>query len=147
MARKQSSVVIVRGELLTPIPGYEISPRNDGQKPHNYRLKSDLSVTLFCKDDGSDTAPLHDYEFLLLEGIKSRSVRYEVFISADDMLEWGSKLKQGDAVWVAIPAATTVTTQYAAAVIHFVGGLGTEPGVQFGVEITVRLILYVHVLQ
>ena len=69
MARKQSSVVIVRGELLTPIPGYEISPRNDGQKPHNYRLKSDLSVTLFCKDDGNDTAPLGDYEFLLLEGI------------------------------------------------------------------------------
>ena len=141
VGRKQSSVVIVRGELLVPIPGNEISPRNDGQKPHNYRLKKEPSVSLFCKDDGDDVAPLGDYEFLLLEGIKSRSVRYDVFISRDDMLEWGSKLKVGDVVHVGIPAQTTVPTQYAAAVIRYVGGLKTEPGVQFGVEIMVRLVL------
>ena len=135
-----SSIVVVRGELLVPIPGSEISLRNDGQKPHNYRLIRDPRISLFCKDDGNDVAPLGDYEFLLLAGIKSRSVRYDVFISRDDMLEWGSKLKVGDVVYVGLPAQTTVPTQYAAAFIRYVGCLGKEPGVQFGVEIMVRLI-------
>lgn len=139
VGRKQSSVVIVRGELLVPIPGSEISLRNDGQKPHNYRLKRDQSISLFCKDDGGDVAPLGDYECLLLEGIKSREVRYDVFISRDDMLEWGSKLKRGDIVYVALLSLYTAPAQYAAAVIRYVG-LETESGVQFGVEIVVRLI-------
>jgi len=137
VGKKQSSVQVVRGELLVPIPGSEISPRNDGQKPHNYRLKRDPSVSLFCKED--DIAPLGDYEFLLLEGIKSRSVRYEVFISTDK-LEWGSNLKRGDTVYVGLPSPTTTPSQYAAAVIRYVGGLETEPGLKFGVEIMVRLI-------
>jgi len=140
MGKKQTSVIIVRGELLVPIPGNEISVRSDGQKPHNYRLKRDASVSLFCKDDGDDIAPLGNYEFLLLEGILSRSVRYEVFISPNEILEWGSKLKRGDMVYVGLPTPTTAPTQYAAAVIRYVGGLDTEPGLKFGVEITVRLI-------
>ena len=144
VGKKQSSVVIVRGELLVPIPGSEIPVRNDGQKPHNYRLKRDSSASLFCKDD--DIAPLSDYDVVLLEGIKSRTVRYEVFISAEDGLEWGSKLKRGDVVYVGLPAPTTAPTQYAAAVIRYVGGLETEPGIQFGVEITVRLV-YSHTPQ
>jgi len=97
------------------------------------------SVSLFCKDDGNDIAPLGDYEFYLLEGIKSRSVRYDVFISFDE-LEWGSTLKRGDMVYVGLPALTSAPTPYAAAVIRYVGGLEKEPGMQFGVEITVRLI-------
>ena len=63
-----------------------------------------------------------------------------MFISADDMLEWGSRLKGGDVAYVSLPAPTTAPTQYAAAVIRFVGGLEPEPGLKFGVEITVRLI-------
>ena len=140
ISRKPTSVVVVRGELLVSIPGNEISPRNDGPKPHNYRLKRDLSVSLFCKDNGDDIAPLGDYEFLLLQGIRSQSARYEVFISRDDMLEWGSKLKLGDRVYVGIPAPTTSPLQYAAAVIRYVGGLELEPGLHFGVEIMMRLI-------
>ena len=137
-ARKQSSVVVVRGELLVPIPRDEITPRNDGQKPHNYHLKRDPTVSLYCKDDGNDIAPLGEYEYWLLEGIKSQTTRYEVFISPN-MLDWGSKLKPGDAVYVGLPTQHTVPVQYAAAVIRYVGGVKGEPGIHFGVEITVRL--------
>ena len=37
--RKSSPCVVVRGELLVPIPGDEITPRKGGQTPHNYYLK------------------------------------------------------------------------------------------------------------
>ena len=141
--RKSSSVVVVRGELLVPIPGDEITPRSDGLKPHNYRLKRDPTVSLYCKDDGNDIAPLGEYEFWLLEGIKSQTTRYDVFISASNMLDWGSKLKPGDVVYVGMPSQHTAPVQYAAAIIRYVGGLKTEPGIQFGVEITVSLELHV----
>ena len=136
--RKSSSpVVVVRGEFLVPIPGDEITPRKDGQKPHNYHLKQEPTVSLYCKDD--DVAPLGEYELWLLEGIKSRSQRYEVFISVSNKLDWGSRLKPGNMVYAFIPGQHTAPVQYAAAVIRYVGGLKTEPGIQFGVEITVRL--------
>ena len=143
LGRKSSSVVVVRGELLVPIPENEITPRSDGQTPHNYRLKEDPTVTLFCKED--DIAPLGKYEFQLLEGIKSHMACFDVF---SNQLDWGSKLKPGDAVYVAIPTQHAVPVHYAAAVIRYVGGLKTEPGIQFGVEITVRLVcdyMYIHV--
>ena len=133
LGRKSSSVVVVRGELLVPIPENEITPRSDGQTPHNYRLKQDPTVTLFCKED--DIAPLGKREFLLLEGIKSHMACYDVF---SNQLDWGSKLKPGGVVYVGLPTQHAVPVQYAAAVIRYVGGLKTEPGIQFGVEITVR---------
>ena len=136
--RKSFSVVVMRGELLVLIPGDEITPRNDGEKPHNYRLKREPTVLLYCKDDGDDIAPLGAYEELLLEGIKPATARYEVFISAN-MLDWGSNLKMGDAVYVGLPSQHPGPVQYAAAVIRYLGGLKLEPGIQFGVEITVRL--------
>ena len=136
--RKSSSVVVVRGELLVPIPGDEITPRGDGQKPHNYRLNREPTVSLYCEDE---FAPLGEYEYLLLEGIKSQTARYEAFISANNILDWGSKLKPGDAVYVGLPSQHTTPVQYAEAIIRYVGGLKTEPGIQFGVEITVRLKL------
>ena len=139
LGRKSSSVVVVRGELLVPIPGDEITPRNDGQKPHNYRLKRDQTVSLYCKDNGDDIAPLGEYEYLLLEGIKFTTTRYKVFISANNILDWGSNLKMGDAVYVGLLTQHTAPVQYAAAVIRYVGGLNGETGIHFGVEITVRL--------
>ena len=139
LGKKYSSVVVMRGELLVPIPGDEITPRSDGLKPHNYRLKRDQTVSLYCKDDGDDIAPLDAYEELLLEGIKSITARYEVFISANNILDWGSNLKMGDAVYVGLLTQHTAPVQYAAAVIRYVGGLNGETGIHFGVEITVRL--------
>ena len=133
--RKSSSVVVVRGELLVPIPGDEITPKKDGQKPHNYHLKRDQTVSLYCKDD--DIAPLGEYEYLLLEGIKSPTARFDVF---SNQLDWGSNLKTGDAVYVGLPSQHTVPVQYAAAVIRYVGGLKGKTGIQFGIEITVRLL-------
>ena len=142
--RKSSPVVVVRGELLVPISGDEITPRKDEQKPHNYHLKRDQTVSLYCKDD--DIAPLGEYELWLLEGIKSQTTRYEVF-SASNILNWGSRLKPGNMVYVVIPGQHTAPVQYAAAVIRYVGGLKTEPGIQFGVEITVRLSVALSWLQ
>ena len=131
--KSSSSVVVVRGELLVPISGDELTPR---KMPHNYRLKREPTVSLYCKSD--DIAPLGEYELWLLEGIKSQTTRYEVF-SASNILDWGSRLKPGNMVYVVIPGQHTAPVQYAAAVIRYVGGLKTEPGIQFGVEITVRL--------
>ena len=135
LGKKHLSVVVVRGELLVSIPENEITPRIDRQTPHNYRLKQDPTVTLFCKED--DIAPLGKRDFLLLEGIKSHMARFDVF---SNQLDWGLKLKPGDVVYVSLPSRYPVPVQYAAAVIRFVGHLKTEPGIQFGVEITVRVV-------
>lgn len=37
--RKSSPCVVVRGELVVPIPRDETTPRKGGQTPHNYYLK------------------------------------------------------------------------------------------------------------
>ena len=105
--RKYSSVVVVRGELLVPIPENAITPRSDGQTPHNYRLKQDPTVTLFCKED--DIAPLGKYEFQLLEGIKSHIACFDVF---SNQLDWGSKLKPGDAVSSSLQNKVTVGSSF-----------------------------------
>ena len=136
LGRKRSSVAVLRGELLAPIPGNEISERNDGKKPHNYRLKRDPTHSLYCHDHGDNTAPLSDYDVLLLEGITSRIARYEVYTSAN-LLQWGSTLKNGDRVNVTLPSLAPVP---AAATVRYVGVLATQPGMYFGVEIMVRLI-------
>ena len=85
-------------------------------------------------------APISDYEYHLLRGVKSREARYGVF--QKDLLDWGSKLKVGDFVKVALPSQSLVSNQYApVSVIKYVGPLPNEYGMQFGVEIQVSMTL------
>ena len=142
LVKRSTTVNVLRGELLVPVPGDEIVTRNDGEKPHNYRVKKKEAITMYC-DPVNDVAPLGNYEFLLLEGIQSRDARYEVFLSGDK-IDWGQTLKSGSDVYVIVPGTTfssaAVPTQgapRAAAKVRYVGGSGTEPGIMFGVEITV----------
>lgn len=131
---RQSTVNVLKGELLEHIPGDALVPRSDYQKLYNYRLAKDPSVAVYC--DEFDVAPLSDKEFFLLEAIQPQLTRYEVFI-AGDKLDWGCGLKPGDPVYVNIPAPTVIPNHRAAAVICYVGGLPPEPGLMFGIEITV----------
>lgn len=130
---RPSTTNVLRGELLELIPGDAIVPRPEGQsyqKPFNYRLVKDPSVAVYCSE--TDGAPLSDKEVLLLEAIHSPSSRYEVFIGGNK-LEWGCTLRPGDPVYVSIPYPEC----HAAAVIRYVGGLPPDPGLIFGIEITV----------
>ena len=130
---KPSTKAVCRGELLLLLPGVKVIPRKDGKPAHNFQLATDPSVTLFCPED--DVAPLSDYEYHLMEAIKSREARFDVF--RKDILDWGSKLKEGTFVYVALPSKTPVSNQRAVSVIKYVGPLPNERGIQFGVEIQV----------
>ena len=134
---RPSTANILKGELLEQIPGDALVPRSEGQnvlKPFNYRLVKDPSVAVYCSE--TDVAPLSDKEFLLLEAIQSQITRYDVFI-VGNKVEWGCGLKRGDRVYVSIPGPIVISNQRAASVIRYVGGLPPEPGLIFGIEITV----------
>ena len=137
---KPSTLRILRGELVEPIPGDDVSPRSEGQKPYNYRCKKDPAVLLYCHEQ--DIAPLSDKEFLLLEAIQTPAARYDVFISGDKM-DWGCNLKRGDTVYVSIPSLTVLPSCRAAAVVCYVGGLPPESGLMFGIEIMVGLLMII----
>ena len=125
--------LVCRGELLLTILRVKVVPRKDGKNAHNYQLASDPTVAVFCTED--DVAPISDYEYHLMAAIKSREARYEVF--QKDILDWGSKLKEGNFVYVTLPSRTPVSNQRAVSVIRYVGPLPNEHGIQFGVEIQV----------
>ena len=72
-----------------------------------------------------------------MEAVKSRVTRYEVF--QKDILDWGSKLKAGNFVYVTLPSAASYSTsnQRAVSVIRYTGQLPNKHGIHFGVEIQV----------
>ena len=134
--QSKSAKQVCRGGLLLLLPRDRVIPRKDGRPAHNYQLASDPAVTLYCTED--DVAPLSDYEYHLMKGIKSRESRYEVF--QKDLLDWGSKLKVEDFVYVTLPSKSPLPNQTAVSRIEYVGPLPNENGVQFGVEIMVKFI-------
>jgi hypothetical protein len=129
---KPNSKLVCRGELLLTTPRVKRIPRKDA---HNYQLASDPAVTLFCSED--DVAPISDYEYHLMAAVKSREARYEVF--QKDVLDWGSKLKEGTFVYVALLSKSPVPNQNAVSVIKYIGPLPNEHGILFGVEIQVSM--------
>ena len=135
---KSGAKAVYRGELLLTLPRVKVIPRRDGKPAHNYQLANDPTVTLFCTED--DVAPLSDYEYHLMEAIKLRETRYDVF--QKEILDWGSKLKQGTYVYATLlPSKTLVSSQHAVSVIKYIGPLPNERGVQFGVEIFVSICI------
>ena len=132
---KSSVKPVYRGELLLLLPRVKVVPRKDGKSAHNYQLASDPSVTLFSP--GDDVAPLSDYEYNLMVAIKSREARFEVFWK--DLLDWGSKLKEGTFVYATLPSKSPVSNQRAVSMIRYVGPLPKEDGILFGVEIQVSV--------
>ena len=130
-----NSKLVCRGELLFTLPRVKLIPRKDGKPAHNYQLASDTAVTLFCTED--DVVPISDYGYHLLSGVKSREARYGVF--QKNILDWGSKLKEGDFVYVALPSKILVPKHCALSVIKYIGPLPNEHGMLFGVEIQVSI--------
>ena len=133
IGKKVTAAVALKGELLTAIPGEKLIPRNDGKRPHNYRLVKDETVTVYA--EASDIAPLSENDFLLLLAIKSPLSRFEVFSS--DKTEWGLGLKPGDGVYVTIQGSVR-----ASAAIQFIGEITKHSGLLFGVEIMVRTLSF-----
>ena len=134
LLQTKSTKQVCRGELLLLLPRDRVIPRKDGRPAHNYQVASDPAVTLYCPED--DVAPLSDYEYNLMKGVKSRGARYEVF--QKDLLDWGSKLKAGDFVYATLPSKSPVPNQQTVSKIEYVGPLPNEHGIQFGVEIMVN---------
>ena len=135
--KANSTKLICRGELLLTISRDKIIPRKDGKHAHNYYHANDTAVTLFCSED--DVAPLGDYEYRLMEAVKSREARYDVFLKAS--LDWGSKLKAGMYVNATLPSKSPVPNQPAVSRIEYVGPLPNVPGIQFGVQIMVNVYM------
>ena len=126
-----------RGELLVAIPSQDLVPRNDGGKPHNYRLARDTTVTLRAENWVVVMLDLKDY--LLLEAISSPHLRFDNFISTDKM-EWALSLKEGSEVFITMNQKEHHHLQCRSrAVVRCVGDLrGRERGTVFGVEIMVQ---------
>ena len=120
---------------MVQIPGQDLVLRNDGGKPHNYRLARDATVTLRAE---AEVALLDREDFLLLGAIKSAHSRLNTFISAYKM-EWGLSLKEGSEVFVAMNQEERHSAWLRSrAVVRWAGELGgKERGTVFGVEITV----------
>ena len=126
-------VQVLRGELLTQIPRQEWFTRNDGRPLHNFRSTKDPSVTLYGGEDDEYVSPINGRDLHLLEAIEKPWDRFSVF-SEDSKLEWGSRLKKGDQVYVRLP---TPAPTWSASVVKHVGPVASLPGRSFGVEITV----------
>jgi hypothetical protein len=130
---KSNARPVHQGELLLGLPKVKVVPRKDGKPAHNYKLANDSCVTLFCTE--YDVAPLSDYEYHLMEAVKSRVARYELF--RKDILDWGSKVKEGNVVCVTLPPKSPVSSRCAVSIIRYIGPLPNENGIKFGVEICV----------
>jgi hypothetical protein len=122
-----TSVNVLRGELLLGM--------KHGNHQFNYMLFNDSSICLLC--DEYDVAPLNSEEFLLLEAIKKPVDRLDTF---NKKLEWGVQLKPGHAVYISIPGANLSVKNNARATVHYKGQVGKLPGINFGVEIMVRIV-------
>ncbi len=133
-------VQVLRGELLAKIPSRDressVRARNDGRPPHNFRSTKDPSVTLYGGEDDEYVSPLNGRDVQLLEAIEKPYDQFAV-LSEDNKLEWGSRLKRGDQVHVRLPGDTTPAPTWSAGVVRHAGPVGSLPGRNFGVEITV----------
>ena len=131
--RKKKDVAVLRGSLLIALsPKDAPPPRVDGKPAHNYSVHNE-DITLYCSEQ--DIAPLNNYEFQLLSGISTLGARFDAFVN--DNLEWGSKLKMGATVYVALPTKEAIANTGCQAVVRWIGTLPGETGITFGIEITV----------
>ena len=129
LVKRTATTTALKGELLDKIPGEEVQIRSDGKKPHNYRLVKDPAVTLYTVD--TQVVPLDARDFLMLEAVESRIVRFEAFL---EKIEWGSNLQSSSSVYVSILGKAGVRVP---ALIHYIGEVMGLPGILFGVEIVV----------
>ena len=132
---------VLKGELVTAIPPEDRVQRNDGLMHHNYRtLTKDSPATFYHDDEELDLSPLTPNDYDILAGIKSTYARYQFFMDGR-RLDWATKLKKGDKVFVELPVegggATPGIGPRASAVVRYVGPVQTLPGITFGVEIKV----------
>ncbi len=139
---KKKEVPVLRGALLILTSSNYPHSAAEGKPAHNYSVFKD-DITLYCSAE--DVVPLANYEFQILSGISTLGARYDAFI--DDTLDWGSKLKVDDAVYVGLPirllvlGVPTSANAGAKARVRWIGVLPGELGVKFGIEITVICLL------
>ena len=117
------------------IPPKDAPNTADGKPAYNYRVVGD-DIMMYCSE--YDVAPLTDYEFNLVSGIKSIGARYEAFVN--DIMDWGSTVKVNDIVYVSLPSQQAIErTKRCLAVVRWIGLLPGEEGTKFGVELFVSL--------
>ena len=117
---------IMKGTLL------EIVPSNGGR--HKFHLQESNDITLYCCAEY--VWLLTDYEFKLLRGMKTNTERYQAFIGG--IVEWVSKLKVNDVVYVALPSQqASANLTRCQTVVRWIGSLPGEEETKFGLEITV----------
>ncbi len=131
---KKKEVTVLRGSILMLTSSKDAQSTPDGKPAHNYIVFNE-DITLYCAAE--DIAPITHYEFQLLSGISTSGARLEAFIG--DTLDWGSTLRVGDTVYVGLPTKEAIANTGAKGVIRWLGSLFGEPGVKFGVEITVYI--------
>lgn len=132
-------VNVLKGELLAPIPPEYALPRYERQSPHSHYVKKDTLPNIALSVEEEDIAPLNTIEYGLLQAIEIPHLRFRVFSDAN-LLEWGENCKIGDQVFVHLPDPSPASKHESAlAVLRYKGKIGNLPGINFGVEIKVRL--------
>ena len=137
LGRGPKPVQMLIGELLDSIPSRERVSRKDGTPAHNFRSRSDPTVTLYGGEDDEYVCPLNHKETQILEAIENRVERFLVFTREENKLEWGSSLSKGDQVYVKVPSPDTGSFIWSAALVKYAGVVEVLPGWNFGVEIKV----------
>ena len=132
--RKKKDQPVLRGSLLRPIAMKDSGSTADGKPAYNYKVYNE-EIIFYCSEQ--EVAPLTEYEFNLLCGIKQPSVRYATFVDENDIVDWGVKLRMNDKVYVSLPTKQAIETTWCQAVVRWIGVLPGEEGTKFGVEIIV----------
>ena len=137
VARKQKPCSIEKGELLQALPTHN-KGSTDEALPHNYYCSINNAIATLYADEG-DVAQLSERKFELLEAIQKPRDRHRVF-TTEGWLDWGAELTEGSTASVALEGTTAGTQFYTGVVVRFVGKIGNNPGLRFGVEIMVRYL-------
>jgi len=91
-------VFVAKGTLLQAI---DQVPRQDGKISHNYKVYDSTNYTTTLYKPDSHIAPLSDYEFGLLSGIRDSAACLNFYITGN--LGWATGLVENDSVYCELP--------------------------------------------
>ena len=138
-------VIIIKGSLLVRLnPSVVNSVRRQYDCSFNFRVDSSTKNLQDGSQSNTDILSV-DSDVLyflskaqrdLLLGIKNPRNRLEVL----GQLEWTESLRRGDEVHVTIATIPTPVR----GIIRYIGGLPHEDGRKFGIELMVRICMYIN---
>ena len=127
---------VLKGELVTEIPQYEIRPIESGKPAPNYRLyhcENNAVVVLYAKK--VDVSPVEDKEVDYLLAVEPPTVRLKEYLKPDET-KMKMELVCDDVVLFRMKLCNGPDT-FVKGIIRYLGPLEEKEGIFFGIEILV----------